>query len=297
MNLTHLAAFHAVAQEGSVSRGAERLCVSQPAVSKQLRELERSVGAALFYRLSTGVRLTDAGELLFQYAQKIFALESEAETALRDLRGLQRGSLTVGASTTVGTYLLPAVCAEFARRYPNIELRLEINNTQTTQKLLVENAVDLALTEGFVEVTSLSAEAFYEDEIVAVVAKKTELGSQRAVPLHDLKSLSFIARERGSGTREVVERALCERGVSLAPAMTLGHTEAIKRAVAKGSGWAFVSRLAVASEVALGDLQIVDVEGWNIRRPFHRLKLLGKYEGRAVREFLRVVREHCHTLP
>ncbi|HEX8552190.1 MAG TPA: LysR substrate-binding domain-containing protein [Abditibacteriaceae bacterium] len=201
MNLTHLAAFHAVAQEGSVSRGAERLCVSQPAVSKQLRELERSLGAALFYRLSTGVRLTDAGELLFQYAQQLFALESEAETALRDLRELRRGSLVVGASTTIGTYLLPAVCSEFSRRYPAIELRLQINNTQTTQKLLQENALDLALTEGFVEIPNLSAEVFYNDEIVAVVAAKNEVVKCDVISLHDLQSLRFIGRESGSGAK------------------------------------------------------------------------------------------------
>lgn len=291
MNFTHLAAFHAVAEEGSVSRGAERLHVSQPAVSKQLRELERSLGVALFYRLSTGVRLTDAGELLLKYARDLFSLEAQAETALRDLRELRRGTLTVGASTTIGNTLLPEVCAAFGAKFPGVALRLEINNTAATQKLLLENAVDLALTEGFVEAPNLQAEAFYQDEIVAVAASNHALASVDSLEISQLLQSPFVMRERGSGTREIIERALHQRGIEAAPAMTLGHTEAIKRALESGEVWAFLSRLAVKREVAAGALVVLPITDFAMKRAFHRLKLRGKYEGRAVREFVRTLRE------
>src|SRR5689334_3520995 len=121
MNINHLAIFHAVAEEGSVSRGASRLHISQPAVSKQLRGLERSLGVALFHRLSKGVQLTEAGALLAGYARNLFTLEREAENALAELRSLERGRLTIGASTTIGNYLLPTVCAAFREAHPGIE--------------------------------------------------------------------------------------------------------------------------------------------------------------------------------
>jgi DNA-binding transcriptional LysR family regulator len=147
MNINHLAIFHAVAEEGSLTRAAERLHVSQPAVSKQLRELEKSVGMALFHRLSKGVRLTEAGELLAGYARNLFAIEAEAEHALGELRGLERGRLTVGSSTTIGMYLLPQVLAHFHRQFPRIELHLEIANAEQIRQRLTDNTLDLALSE------------------------------------------------------------------------------------------------------------------------------------------------------
>ena len=258
MNLNHLAAFLAVAEESSVSRGAERLHVSQPAVSKQLRELERSLGVALFYRLSTGVRLTDAGELLLGYARDLFALETQAEHALKDLRELRRGTLTVGASTTIGNYLLPRVCAAFSALFPGVALRLEINNTATTHRLLLENAVDLALTEGFVEEPNLSSEPFYEDELLAIAGAGHPLAGAADLHLARLVQSPFVLREAGSGTRDIIERILLARGIEATPAMTLGHTEAIKRALESGEAWAFLSRLAVERELASGAFVALD---------------------------------------
>src|ERR1700691_5629275 len=121
LNLGHLAVFHAVAEEKSISRGAERLLVSQPAVSKQVRLLEQSVAATLLERTPRGVRLTEAGAILAGYARRIFAVQAEAIRALEELRGLQRGRLAIGASTTIGVYLLPEIFVEFRRPFPPIE--------------------------------------------------------------------------------------------------------------------------------------------------------------------------------
>src|SRR5262249_48684311 len=136
MNLNHLAVFHAVAQTGSMTSGAERLAISQPAVSKQVQELERVLGVRLFDRIGRRVHLSQAGEVLAEYARRLFALAHEAETAMADVRAVGRGRLAVGASTTIGTYLLPGVAAEFWRRYPGVELLVEIENTEQVHRRL-----------------------------------------------------------------------------------------------------------------------------------------------------------------
>ena len=291
MNVHHLAVFHAVAEEGNLTRAAARLFVSQPAVSRQLRELERSLGTVLFHRLSTGVRLTEAGELLAVYARQIFALEGEAETALVELRELQRGRLRVGASTTIGAYLLPKVFARFSAEHPGIELHLEIFNTDEIQRRLAENTLDLGLSEGFVEAPNLTAEVFGGDEIVVIAPPQHRLAAQKKVTLESLRDESFIWREAGSGTRAVAQRALQERGVSLSQTMTLGNTEAVKRAVIEGAGLAFVSRLAIEIEIKSGALRVLALHDFSIQRPLHRLKLRGKYESRATRAFVRLLRD------
>ena len=136
MNLNHLAIFHAVAQTGSMTLGAVRLDISQPAVSKQVQDLERALGVHLFDRIGRRVRLSHAGEILADYARRLFALAHEAEEAMADVRAVGRGRLVLGASTTIGTYLLPGVVAEFWRRHPRIELLVQIENTEQVHRRL-----------------------------------------------------------------------------------------------------------------------------------------------------------------
>jgi DNA-binding transcriptional LysR family regulator len=291
MNINHLAIFHAVAEEGNLTRAAERLHISQPAVSKQLRELEKSLGMALFHRLSKGVRLTEGGELLAGYARNMFALEAEAEHALSELRGLERGRLTVGASTTIGTYLLPPVFTSFQQLYPHIELNLEIANTEEIQQRLLDNSIDLALSEGYVHAPDLQAEVIAWDEIVAIAAPDHPLLSQQNVTAQMLCEYSFVAREVGSGTRAVTIAALQEKGILLQPTMSMGSSEAVKRAVITGAGWALLSRLAIELELQTGALAIVPIEDLSIQRPLHRLRQRGKYESRSAREFVRMLRQ------
>ncbi|MES2462682.1 MAG: LysR family transcriptional regulator, partial [Armatimonadota bacterium] len=164
MNLNHLNLFYAVAEEGSVSKGAERLHISQPAVSKQLAEFERALGTPLFDRLPKGVRLTEAGRLLHDAARRLFAVEAAAERELRELRGLERGRLAIGASTSIGAYLLPPALAAFHRAHPNVTIHMEVGNTETIQKGLEDGRIDLGFTEGFIHSDALSATVFHEDE-------------------------------------------------------------------------------------------------------------------------------------
>jgi len=285
MNLNHLAIFYAVAQESSVTLGAERLHISQPAVSKQLQELEKSLGTPLFDRLPRGVRLTEAGQLLAGYARRLFGLEAEVETALAEMRGLERGRLSVGASMTIGGYLLPELLARFHQKYPGIELLLEIANTEEVQQRLLEGTVDVGLTEGLLEHSELETVVFREDEIVVIVPPGHPLLSEGTITAARVCQEPFVVREEGSGTRAVVERAFAERGLAPRPAMLLGNIEAIKRAVTAGAGIAMVSALTVGLELEAGKLVVVSVSDLSVRRSLHCLHLRGRHQSRAARAF------------
>src|SRR5262249_41875471 len=208
MNLNHLAVFHAVAQTGSMTLGAERLDISQPAVSKQVRELERVLRVNLFDRIGRRVRLSQAGEILADYARRLFALAHEAEEAMADVRSVRRGKLEIGASTTIGTYLLPGVLAEFWRRHPRVELLVQVENTEQVHRRLAGHELDLGLTEGLIEDEELEAEVFHQDELVLIAAPGHRLAGQGRVALSAVREEPFLLREPGSGTRAVQEPAL-----------------------------------------------------------------------------------------
>jgi len=292
MNRNHLALFHAVAQAGGISRGAERLHVSQPAVSKQIKELEDALGIHLLERLPRGSRLTDGGKLLAQYVQRMAVVEEETARAIEEFRGLKRGRLAVGASTTIGAYLLPQVFGEFHRQHPDIELQLEIANTETIQNQLMEGSIEVGLTEGLMEAEHLDSEVFHEDELVAIAPRGHPLLKQKRITARELCREPFILREAGSGTRAVVERALGKRGLTVKPVLSLASPEAIKRAVIAGVGVAIVSRLAISCELQIGSLAVIPVKDLVIRRPLHLQKLRSKNPSPAVSQFLRLLHAH-----
>jgi len=298
MNLNHLAIFHAVALAGGVSAGATRLHISQSAVSKQLSDFEQHLGTTLFERLPRGVRLTEAGKLLLGYANRIFALEKEAAQALGDLHALRRGRVAIGASRTIGGYLLPTVLAQFNRLHPEIELTLEVANTSAIQSMLIEGAIDVGFTEGFARAEALNFSVFTEDELVLIAAPRDPLLNQLPLPLSAIGDLPLLMREPGSGTRAVAEQALAALGITPHVVMTLASTEAIKRTVAAGMGYAFVSELAIDTELAAGLLQVLPVSGLTLRRPLHQLLLKGSWISPPVGaflHFLRFLREHAGT--
>jgi DNA-binding transcriptional LysR family regulator len=295
INLNHLAIFHAVAQTGSMTLGAERLEISQPAVSKQVRELERALRVQLFDRIGRRVRLSQAGEILANYARLLFALAHEAEDVMADVRAVRRGRLVIGASTTIGSYLLPGVLAEFWRRYPEVELLVEIENTEQVHRRMAGLELDIGLTEGFVEEPELDAEVFHRDELVVIASPRHRLAGKTRVPLSALQKEPFVLREPGSGTRAVEEQALARLKLSVQIAMALGSTEAIKRVVAQGVGLAIVSRLAVLAECDAKALALLPVAGLHIERPLHLVRRKGRRDGPALQAFCGILKEWLTT--
>jgi DNA-binding transcriptional LysR family regulator len=291
MNLNHLAIFHAVAQTGSMTLGAQRLDISQPAVSKQVQELESALGVSLFDRIGRRVHLSQAGEILADYALRLFALAREAEEAMAEVRGAGRGKLVLGASTTIGTYLLPGVLAEFRRRHPRIELLIRVENTEQIHRRLLARELDLGLTEGLIEEEELAGEIFHRDELVVIAARGHPLVGQRRVPLSAVREEAFILREPGSGTREVETRALARLRLPVQEIMALGSTEAIKRVVAEGVGLAIISRLAVDAECTAGALAVLPVVGLRIERPLHLVRRRGRRDSPALQAFCAILRK------
>jgi DNA-binding transcriptional LysR family regulator len=290
VDLHKLRTFAVVADQGNITRAARKLSTSQPAVSKQLSELEEALGTALFHRLPRGVRLTEAGQILLRHAGRIFAAENAAESELAELSGLTRGRLSIGASTTIGSYLLPAVFSAFYREHPHVKLDLQIANTSVIQALVLDDQLDLGLTEGFAGRAELAAEVVHYDEMLVIAAPGHPLSRRRDVQARELEGFAFISRERGSGTRDVIEAALGQLGVELTPVMALGSTEAIKNVVAGGVGLAVVSGLAVERELSSGRLVSIDVKDLTVRRPLHMVRLSGKRETPAVEAFIRILR-------
>jgi DNA-binding transcriptional LysR family regulator len=291
MNRNHLALFQAVAQAGGISRGAALARVSQPAVSKQIAELEDALGVRLLERLPRGCRLTEAGRILSAYAQRWRSVERDAERAIAEYRGLKRGRLALGASLSIGGYLLPQVVAEFHRRFPEIELQLEIANTEHIQQALLAGTIELGLTEGLLAAEELETEVFFHDELMAIAPAGHGLLKRRRVTVRELCREPLILREEGSGTRAVVERALRRKGLKVAPFLTLASPEAIKNAVAAGLGVAIVSRLIIELELRTGVLGIVRLADLKIERPLHLQRVRGRSESPALAQFIKVLRE------
>src|SRR6266481_6682644 len=262
--------FLAVARARSFRHAAEALYLSQPALSQHVGELERELGARLFDRLGRTVELTEAGRILEAHAQRLFATLESAREAIRELSGLRRGSLVVGASTTPGIYVLPGVLAAFQTRYPGIELTLQIANSALIEQRVRANEVDLGVVGGHaLRQGEECLAAGLLDELVLIVPPKHRWAGRREVSPGLLVQERMLMREEGSATRQLTERILQQARARFTVAMELGHTEAIKEAVAAGLGVAFVSVHAVRGEIKAGHLFAVRLERFRLRRHFH----------------------------
>lgn len=267
MNLHHLELFHAVASRGNLSRAAQDLFTSQPSVSKQLRLLEDSLGVKLVDRLPRGVALTDAGRILADHAREIFAHRDRAVRDLDDLAGLGRGRLSIAASRTVGSYLLPTILAKYSTLHPAIVLEVRVTNTRRSIEMVRTGDAEIALVEGPVEVDEVMGEVFGSDELVVVAAPGHPLARRKApVRLERILSERLMAREAGSGTRDILDRELARRNLTWKPSLEVESAEAIKRFVAAGLGIGVLSDLAVAHELEDGDLARIRVEGLALKR-------------------------------
>lgn len=290
LNLHHLRVFAAVAGERGFTRAAVVLRLSQPAVSKAVQDLERQVGVPLLERAGRASRLTAAGEMLATRARELFAVEASAEEELRALRGLESGTLRVGASTTIATYLLPPILARFRDAHPGVAVRVVSANTRAIARRLLERRLDVALVEGPVTHPRIEAVAWRDDELVLIAHPNHPLASRRHVDVTDLATERLIVREAGSGTREVAERALAEHGVTISNALQLGSTEGVKQAVAAGLGVAIVSKAAAADQIALGRIVVVRLRGVVLQRTLTELHLVGRTASAPANAFTGLLR-------
>ena len=292
MNLHHLAIFHAIAETGSISACAERMHISQPAISRQLKEFERRMSVVLFERLPRGMRLTQPGEVLHSYSARLFEIARTAEAAVRELSDARQGHVSIGASNTVGTYILPSLLARFRRTHPSIGISMFVGNTKQVSQGVHDLRFMLGFIEGPLHVPGLRVDRFLEDEIVPVAAADHPLSGKKRLSPADLSGQSLLMREPGSGTRELVETRLQRHGVRPGYIVEFGSTEAIKQAAIHGGGVAWLPRVCMPRELAAGELVRLPVKPLTIRRPLSVIRRSDGYTAPATEAFLKVLNIH-----
>jgi LysR family transcriptional regulator, transcriptional activator of the cysJI operon len=290
-----LRVFRAVAEEMSFRKAAEVLHLSQPAVSQQIRALEEEAGVRLFDRAGgeghgTQIALTEAGRVLLGYAKAAAATMEEARRALAALKDDVVGELRLGASTTVAQYVLPRILGAFLRQYPQVELSVMSGNTERIVEAVAEQEIALGIIEGPAMRRDVKVERMIRDEMVLIVSPNHAWAKLGVIAPKDLGKVPLLVRERGSGSRRVVERALKKAGMpmrSLRIAMELDSTEAIISGVEAELGVGFVSRCAIGKVLRLGTVRVVAVERLEIPRDFSFARLAGSEASGAVAAFQR----------
>jgi DNA-binding transcriptional LysR family regulator len=272
--LQQLRIIKAVATETSFTRAAEILFLSQPSLSKQLKILENRVGILLINRDKNKISLTEAGQLFLQYAERILALCEESCRALNDLQNGDRGNLTVGASQTIGTYLMPRVLALFAQNYPQINLKVQVDSTRIIAKNVVDRDIDIAVVGGDIPEIfkkNLEIESFVEDELSLIIPKSHPFATnnKKVINKDDLYHLNFITLNSNSTIRKFIDNILIQNNIETKQfniIMELNSIEAIKTAVSLGLGAAFISSSAIEKEIELKTIEIINIKNIKITR-------------------------------
>jgi DNA-binding transcriptional LysR family regulator len=272
MDLRRLEVFLKVAELGSFSRAAEALFLTQPTVSEHIRALEEDLGVQLLDRLGRGAAPTPAGTLLLGYVRRILALTREARQAVDRFQGRMSGELVVAGSTIPGEYVLPALIGQFKAKYPEISTRLRVGSSRQASEWVEEGEVEIGVVGARPSSRALAWRELMADEMVIVVPPDHRWAGLATVTLEDVRSESLILRERGSGTREALERALHTATLDFSAfhiAGEMGSTQAVKQAVRAGVGIAFISRRAVLDECRARLLVCVKVANLEVPRAFY----------------------------
>jgi DNA-binding transcriptional LysR family regulator len=290
-----LKVFCTVADTKSFSKASEIIHLTQPAVSLQIQALEELYETKLFDRSSSTVSLTPSGEILYKYAKEILALYSAAEKNIGELTGLVKGSISVGASTTIGNHVLPIVIADFRRTHPKIKVHLSVGNTKRIVEFLNSGNIDIGLVEGDVTRQKLVVEKLIPDELVVIVPTVHPWAKKKEISIYDVTKEPFILREEGSGTRQIIEKYMNKHGISthdMKTSMMLGSTEAIKEAVECGIGISIVSRWAARKENKYGSLKLLSLKEEKFFRDFSLIFHKNAIASHAADEFLTYLKSY-----
>jgi molybdate transport repressor ModE-like protein len=289
--LDQLKILHAIANEGSFKKAAEKLYISQPAVSLQVQNLEKQLNTPLFYRDKRKARLTETGQLLIKYCDRILSLCEETCRALDELQTLKAGGLTIGASQTTGTYLMPRLIGIFRQKYPHISIELQVHSTRKVSWGVANGNIDLALVGGEIPQElkqTLEISSYAEDELALILPLSHPFSEYEFIQKEDLYRLRFIVLNPQSTIRNVIDTTLKYHGIDstyLKIEMELNSIEAIKNAVHSGLGGAFVSVSAISKELELGMVHWAKIEGITIKRTLSILLNPKRYYSNATQSF------------
>lgn len=287
--------FLAVARHLSFTRAAAEVRLSQSAVSRQVAQLERALGAKLFRQVGRAVELTDAGRAFGPHAERLSGDLARALEVVPALAAGRHGRLRIGASTTPGFYVLPPVVGEFHRRWPDVEIEYTVGNTAAIEQMLLRNEVDVGFVGAHLTRGELVFEPFAEDEIVCFAGPRHPLASKRRVAAADLARETLVTREEGSATRRLFDAWLAGAGVAIRRSVQLGCPEAIKALVVGGFGIGFLSRFGLADELARRRLAVLRIDAPPLRRPLAVVRHPHKETTASMRSFLSILRRRAVT--
>ena len=292
-----LQVFHTVARLLSFTKAADTLHMTQPAVTFQVRQLEEYFNTRLFDRTHNRITLTKVGQTVFEHADRIFEQYALMENTVKEMTGDVSGVLLIGASTTIAEYMLPVLLGDFKRQHPDVNIRLKVSNTDEIVSMVENNVIDLGVVEAPVNNKNLAVELCRMDQLVAIVPPHHPLTKKQSVSIKDISQYSFISREEGSGTRDVVNEYFNQAALSpddIHIVMELGSSEAIKGAVTSGMGISILSRATIQKDLQLGMLKEISLEP-PLLRPFSFVHQRQKFRIRAMEELLNFARNYCRS--
>lgn len=273
-----LKVFHTVASKLSFTKAASELFISQPAVTKHIHELEQNSGTALFKRNGNTIALTPSGEIMLRYAEKIFATYAALETELAQLADVTSGNLRIGASTTIAQNILPKILALFKKAYPGVSYSFTQGNTDSISLQVIAEKLDIALVEGNSHFPQIAYEPFAKDEVVLVTRTNSPISKKPEIKPEELPQIPLVLRESGSGTLDVILKALAEVKINakdLQVETRFQSSGSIKQYLLNSDTAAFLSIQSVLNELKYNELTVIEVEGLDIFRTFQFIHLHG----------------------
>ena len=289
--LQQLRILRAVATEKNFTKAAAVLYLSQPSLSKQIKTLEKNLDILLINRERNNISLTESGKVLLQYSERILALCEESCRALIDLKNGDRGNLTVGASQTIGTYLMPRILALFAQNYPQINLKVQVNSTRIIAKKIINREIDIAVVGGEISddlKKNLTIRPFVSDELSLIISKSHPFAKKNQINKEDLYCLDFITLNPNSTIKNFIDNILIQNQIEtkqLKTILQLNSIEGIKTAVSLGLGAAFVSSSAIEKEIKLKTIGIIKLENIKITRKLSIISNPECYKSKAFEFF------------
>ena len=295
VSLRQLRVFESAATNRSFSRAAELLHLTQPGVSMHIKELEKNAGMPLFERIGKKLFVTEAGEELLTRARDILRSIKDADEALDSLKGLRRGRINLAVVSTA-KYFVPQLLARFRQDYPELEIRLAVNNRDSVIEQLVSNEVDLAIMGRSPQSLDMVSDAFAQNPHVVIAAPDHPLAAKRRIPVTTLAAETFIVREPGSGTRLAMQQFFAQANVGFKVGMEMASNETIKQAVMAGMGVSFISLHTIGLELQTGKLAVLDVRGLPMIRQWNVAHLANKQLSPMAQAFKAFVIEHGSRL-
>ena len=292
MNERKLRIFYEVAEKLNMTEVAEKLYISQPAVSQTILELENELGIKLFDRINRRLYLTNEGEIFLNYVRRILNMYDDSIRSLKDINSLKTGKLKIGASTTIGIYILPDIIGKFTKAYKGIDTSIAIENTKLISDMILENSIDFAFVERPVYNEEIIKENFCNDELVFITSPEHPWSNKDKISIDEINKEKIIMREMGSGTREVFESYMTANNVNYNIAFELGNTEAIKKAVEAGLGISCISKRCIKNEINSNTLSWTKLKEFEIKRKLILIYHKDKFLSTLLKTFIKFALEN-----